>query len=121
MTSGSGISGDIKDYPFLTKEEFAEACHHLDRRYTQATLGPVRRLWRLSTCTALDTTFVFDDAGYTTYVQITRPLEEQPDLDLSADLGNFSFASGTDQADQMVMGDQDMIEAEDMDEVGLLE
>jgi ubiquitin-like-conjugating enzyme ATG10 len=79
-------------YPYLDKEEFSELCHHLDNRYCQATLGPVRRQWKLRVHSALDLSF---GAGskYTTFVQITRPLEEQTDLDgLESYLDSFSMS-----------------------------
>ncbi|OAQ91972.1 autophagy-like protein 3 [Purpureocillium lilacinum] len=110
---------DIKDFPHLSREEFSEACHNLDRRYCQATLGPVRRRWRLRICAALDTLF-FDDGGYSTYIQITRPLEHVLDHgDLSLDLDKFSF-SEPDEGDAMVMADQGMLDNEEADSAAIV-
>ncbi|KAK4199144.1 hypothetical protein QBC40DRAFT_228659 [Triangularia verruculosa] len=111
-------SSEFKKYPFLTGEEFAEACHHLDRRYCQATLGPVRRKWKLRTCTALNTAFGLDPE-YSTYVQIVRPLEgELDDGDLSSIFDSLSFQSSSpvkfDHAE-----DSKMLEAEDADDAVL--
>ncbi|KAK9439076.1 autophagy-related protein Atg10 [Metarhizium brunneum] len=75
---------DIENYPFINPEEFAEACHHLDSQYCRATLGPLRKRWKLKVCTALDLAFS-TEGGYTTYIQIVRPLEIPGDLDLNLD------------------------------------
>lgn len=109
-------SSEFQNYPFLTGEEFAEACHHLDRRYCQATLGPVRRKWKLRTCNVLNTAFGLGPE-YNTYVQIVRPLEgELDDGDLSNIFDSLSFQSSNPTAtDDMV--DNKMVEAEDADEV----
>ncbi|KAJ2905118.1 autophagy-like protein 3 [Zalerion maritima] len=107
---------NFESYPFLTNDEFYEACHQLERRYCQATLGPVRRRWRLRVCTALDTNFDFD-GGYNTYIQITRPLEEVPDDgDLSACLGGLSVADAKKTDGLLDIMDRDMIDAEDDEE-----
>lgn len=107
---------DIKDFPYLNSEEFTGACHHLDRQYCQAILGPLRRRWKLRVRTALDLTGL-SDTGNTTYIQIVRPLEvpAQND-DLSLALNDFSF--GEDQTTVLHNEvDQDMIEMEESDEV----
>ncbi|KAH7358833.1 hypothetical protein B0T11DRAFT_109087 [Plectosphaerella cucumerina] len=107
-------SSDFAHFPHLTKDEFAEVCHLFDRRYTQATLGPLRRRWQLRVVSALAMAFAFD-GGPSTYVQIIRPLEA--DLDhggLSLDLDKFSFR---DEA--LEMNDQAMAEAEDADEAAI--
>lgn len=107
---------DLEYFPSLSQEEFSEACHHLDRQYCQATLGPVRRRWKLRLCTALDTVFSLD-GGYTTYIQIIRPLQPHLDhADLSLDLGNFSISDTTNE-EESIMGDQDMMDAEQSDQV----
>lgn len=113
-------SADFKNYPFLEADEFAEACHQLDRRYTHATLGPVRRRWKLRVCRALDISFSAS-AEYATYIQIIRPLDgELDDGDLSACLDNFSFDNdNTDMADTANTEDQEMIGAEESDSVCL--
>jgi len=120
MTSStSGNSSEFRDYPFLTPDEFTEICHRLDRRYRQATLGPVRRRWRLSACTALSTAFALN-AEYATFIQITRPLEgEHDDGDLSTCLSGFSFdpepALGLDSVDDEKM---ETDEADDASAIG---
>lgn len=106
---------DFKNYPYLSPEEFAEVCHHLDRRYSHATLGPVRRQWKLRVCRALDLAFL-SSVDYTTYLQIIRPLEgELDDGDLSKFLDDFSF--GGENKDTASTEDQDMMEAENSDSV----
>jgi ubiquitin-like-conjugating enzyme ATG10 len=107
------------DYPYLTRDEFTEVCHHLDRRYCQATLGPKRRRWKLRLCTALDTMFS-PDGGYITYIQIIRPLEGNLDHDdLSLDIQNFSFQDNDHSTSHSITTwDQDMLDAENADEVG---
>jgi len=109
-------SAEFDNYPFLSAEEFSEVCHFLDRRYRQATLGPIRRQWRLNLRTALDTTSAFG-AEYTTYIQITRPLDgDIDDGDLSLDLGNFSL--GTEAVtEDLTPQEAEMMEAEEADEV----
>ncbi|KAM4059788.1 autophagocytosis associated protein, active-site domain-containing protein [Hirsutella rhossiliensis] len=106
---------NLKDFPFLDREEFSGACHHLDRQYCQATLGPLRRRWKLRLCTALDT--VFDvDGGYTTYIQVTRPLEPTVDHgNLSLDMGRISISQ-----DATVKADQDMMDAEELDSAAII-
>lgn len=106
---------DIQDYPSLSKDEFSEACHHLDRRYCQATLGPLRKQWKLRLCTALDQTFSLD-GKYTTFLQIIRPLEDNTlPHDLSLDMSKFTISNS--QEDTRIMADQEMIDNEDADEV----
>ncbi|OTB01504.1 hypothetical protein M426DRAFT_214655 [Hypoxylon sp. CI-4A] len=96
-------------YPYLTKEEFAEACHYLDRRYSRATLGPVRKRWRLHVHTALELSFE-DRSGYTTFLQITRPLDDgkADDNDLAAKMGDVSLTEDNEV-------DHVMTEMEDAD------
>ncbi|KAL6817045.1 hypothetical protein J3E69DRAFT_358285 [Trichoderma sp. SZMC 28015] len=105
---------DIKEFPFLSPEEFSEACHHFDSRYCRATLGPMRKKWKLRLCTSLDLTYSAS-SGYTTYLQIIRPLEETVDPeDISLDLGSFSI-SDLNAEDRFLQGDDDMIDAEESD------
>jgi ubiquitin-like-conjugating enzyme ATG10 len=114
---------DFRAYPFLTPEEFAEVCHRLDRRYCQATLGPVRRQWKLRVCMALNTSAAFTlGPEYSTYLQIIRPLEGEPDDgDLSACLHGFSFGdsagSGSVGVGMEEEADREMMEAEEADQV----
>ena len=110
-------SSGFQNYPYLNGEEFAEVCHHLDRKYCQATLGPVRRQWRLRVCTALSTSFALD-TEYTTYVHIVRPLDgELDDGGLATQLDKFSLGPGGYLENGPTDGDKDMIEAEEADEV----
>jgi ubiquitin-like-conjugating enzyme ATG10 len=113
-------TSDFRAYPFLTPEEFTEACHHLDRRYCQATLGPLRRQWKLRVCTALNTSAAFSlGPEYSTYLQIIRPLEgELDDGGLAGVLDGFSFGSnrGGDEGEiEMGEEDREMLEAEEAD------
>ncbi|KAF7524298.1 hypothetical protein G7054_g11464 [Neopestalotiopsis clavispora] len=98
-------------YPFLSIEEFAEVCHHLDNKYCQATLGPVRKQWKLRVHRALDMVFG-SDSGFTTFVQITRPLEETGDLDeLESYLDSFSIgANSRDDSNLSMQVDEDLEE-----------
>ena len=114
-------NASFKNYPYLTPEEFTEAVHHLDSQYCRATLGPLRRKWRLRACTALNTSSSFDLLGpeYNTYIQIVRPLEDQSGSsslgndDLSRYLDQFSFG---DDSDGVGEGDREMMEVEEGDD-----
>jgi ubiquitin-like-conjugating enzyme ATG10 len=113
-------SSEFENYPFLTAEEFAEACHQLDRRYIQAELGPLRRQWKLRVNTALVLAFT-PAAEYSTYIQIIRPLElDLDDGDLSAALDKLSFDVTHGTGEASVDADQQMREAEDQDTVRLV-
>ncbi|KAM7183283.1 hypothetical protein V8F20_012678 [Naviculisporaceae sp. PSN 640] len=120
-TSGSKSQGSsIKNYPYLTPEEFTEACHHLDSQYCRATLGPVRKQWRLRAVMALNTSsFTMLGLDYHTYIQIIRPLEDtssgRDDEDLSRYLDKFSFG-GDDRLNSGDAGDKEMIEVEEADD-----
>ena len=115
MAAAKKVGADFSNYPHLDADEFAEVCHHIDRRYTQATLGPVRRRWKLRVCRALDV-FFSTSAEYTTYVQIIRPLDgELDDGDLSSCLDNFSF--GDEDNEMTGTQDLEMAEAEQADSV----
>jgi ubiquitin-like-conjugating enzyme ATG10 len=118
----SSSRSEFHRYPFLTPSEFTDAAHHLDRRYCQATLGPVRRQWRLRMCTALNTTAAYTlGPEYSSYVQIARPLEgELDDGGLAGVLRGFSFGEGEDGGVDGFGGDGDreMVEAEEGDQVG---
>jgi ubiquitin-like-conjugating enzyme ATG10 len=102
---------EFKSFPFLEADEFAEVCHFLDRRYRQATLGAVRRQWRLRICEALAGTSM-SDTGSSTYIQIIRPLEASLDHgNLSAQIEKFSLG------DDLPIADKEMMDAEDADDV----
>ncbi|KAK3897371.1 ubiquitin-like-conjugating enzyme ATG10 [Staphylotrichum tortipilum] len=110
------LTSDFRSYPFLTGEEFAEVCHHLDRRYCHATLGPVRRQWKLRVCTALNTATFALGPEYSTYLQIIRPLDgELDDGDLSQYLDAFSFGDRQGGVGLESDGDRKMVEAEEAD------
>ncbi|KAL2888613.1 Autophagy-related protein atg10 [Ceratocystis lukuohia] len=70
---------DFKAYPWLSADEFTECCHRLEARYCRATLGPLRRRWKLSAISSLDlcgaSVGTGSSGGYVTYLQIVRPLE----------------------------------------------
>lgn len=105
----------IANFPSLSPDEFTEACHHLESRYCHAKLGSERARWKLKVCTALCTDFSFE-GGYTTYIQIRRPLQTDLDHgDLSLDLENFSFSD--EKNHDVPGGDRDMMDAEEADEV----
>ncbi|KAK8126256.1 uncharacterized protein PG998_002015 [Apiospora kogelbergensis] len=107
MNHGSEHRPTYRNYPFLEKEEFAEACHFLDRKYCQARLGPLRRQWRLGVHSGLDMSFG-SDLGYATFVQISRPLEDTANLDdLEATLNSFTMTEAT--------GDEEMVDDTAMD------
>ncbi|KAK3310102.1 uncharacterized protein B0T15DRAFT_488797 [Chaetomium strumarium] len=124
------LSSEFRNYPFLTGEEFAEVCHHLERRYCQATLGPIRRRWKLRVCSALNTAFALGPE-YNTFLQIVRPLDEELDNDgdLSKFLDNLSFDDhdghrhgGTGPMDEEMEGmeaGREMMEAEEADQAVL--
>ena len=104
---------EFRDYPFLTHDEFTEVCHDFDRIYRQATLGPLRRKWRASVNVAFNTSFAAGDRDFTTFFQISRPLEntaKQHDDELSGVLDKFSFGDSQDE---------EMTAAEDADEAAL--
>lgn len=110
-------SSEFQNYPFLTTDEFAEACHQLDRTYIQAELGPLRRQWKLRVNTALITAFT-SAAEYSTYIQIIRPLDMNlDDGDLSAALDKLSFDHTHGTEGVSLDTDQQMLEAENQDEV----
>ncbi|KAM7223167.1 hypothetical protein V8F06_001380 [Rhypophila decipiens] len=111
-SSVNGHGSSIKNYPYLSPEEFTEACHHLDSQYCRATLGPVRKQWRLRAVMALNTSpFSMLGLEYHTYIQIIRPLEDsssgREDDDLSRYLDKFSFGGAAE--------DKEMAEAEEAD------
>jgi ubiquitin-like-conjugating enzyme ATG10 len=117
MESDYKKSSEFQNYPFLTGEEFGEVCHHLDRRYCQATLGPLRRQWKLRVNTALIMAFT-PAAEFSTYLQIIRPLEPDPDDDhLSSALDKLSFDVTHNGETSDINADQQMIEAEAEDYV----
>lgn len=107
----------IQNYPHLSPSEFAEAAHHLDRLYSRATLGPLRRQWKLRVRSALNTHFVSpSDPEYSTFIQITRPLEVDLDNDgLSEFLDNLTF-EGPAVKDEGLVGGSEGMEVEESDE-----
>ncbi|KAI8956789.1 hypothetical protein F5Y11DRAFT_132989 [Daldinia sp. FL1419] len=102
-----------KSYPYLTKSEFAEVCHYLDRRYRRATLGPLRKQWRLHIHTALELSFE-PGQGRTTFLQVTRALDGGVFTDeLVAKMEGVSL--GEDQDIQLDTDDDKMMKMEDSD------
>ncbi|GKT98798.1 hypothetical protein FLAG1_05506 [Fusarium langsethiae] len=109
----------LENFPSLNSEEFTEACHHLDKQYCQASLGPERARWKLRLCNALCTDFSYG-GGFTTYVQIRCPLEFDLDHgDLSLDLDGFSFSEERTHH-VSIAEDKDMLDAEEADEAALV-
>lgn len=104
---------DIANFPSLTGEEFEEACHYLDRRYRRATLGDMRKRWKLNVRTALNTGVVFHDMPRT-LVEITRTLDDQ---DLGLDLDNLAISRSDSLQDTPPEADYEMMEDEASDEV----
>lgn len=101
-----------QNYPFLNKEEFAEVCHHLDSKYCKATLGPIRKQWKLRVFQSFEISF--GDSEYTTILQITRPLDDTGDLDdLESQLNNFSLVKNHGQGQT---ADETMMEVEESDQ-----
>ncbi|KAI0204677.1 hypothetical protein F4808DRAFT_306489 [Astrocystis sublimbata] len=81
-----------RSYPFLDNEEFAEVCHYLESKYIQATLGPIRKEWRLDLHTALNTSAT-SHADLVTFVQITKSLgSNQVDDELASHFGNVALS-----------------------------
>jgi ubiquitin-like-conjugating enzyme ATG10 len=79
-------------YPYLADQEFVEVCHHFDRQYRQADLGETRRRWRVDVISAVEPAIVFSFGPERyTWLQITRPLENPDDGDLSSYLDGFYF------------------------------
>ncbi|KAJ9161951.1 Ubiquitin-like-conjugating enzyme ATG10 [Coniochaeta hoffmannii] len=112
-------SSEFENYPFLTADEFAEACHHLDKKYIQAELGPLRRQWKLRVNRALIMAFT-PAAEYSTYIQIIRPLElDLDDGNLSAALDKLSFDVTNGVEGASIDADEQMREAEDQDDAAL--
>ncbi|KAB5580076.1 hypothetical protein GE09DRAFT_1212540 [Coniochaeta sp. 2T2.1] len=120
MATGYKKSSEFRNYPFLTPEEFSEACHHLDRKYIQAELGPLRRQWKLRVNTALIMAFTLA-AEYSTYIQIVKPLEVNlDDSGLSAALDKLSFGVAHDDTEPApIEADEQMLESEDQDTAAL--
>lgn len=90
----------IKNFPFLTQEEFRDACHYLDRRYTQATLGSIRSQFALSIHNV-----AFSDT--LTWARIVKPiiLSQADDNELSNALDNLSWGvAGGSQVDTQMDG-----------------
>lgn len=113
-----------QQHPYLTQEEFAETCHLLDSRYCRATLGPLRKQWRLNVHTALNMSFAAADSDFVTYLQITRPLDENAvDDELASQLDTFGLGGRAhpdhaDDDDSFMEADAMMVEMEDADQVG---
>lgn len=80
---------EIDSFPHLTTEEFRDACHYLDQRYTQATLGILRTQFALSIHN-----MSFNDS--ITWVRIAKPIDfsqrdNSDDLQLSHALEKLAW------------------------------
>lgn len=108
---------DIANFPSLTAEEFEEACHHLDRRYRQATLGMLRMRWKLRLRSALNyaSDFAYADMPKT-IIEITKPFEYK-DEDLGLDMHALSLSEGAGTESEAIQADQEMEMNEASDEV----
>ncbi|KAI9744811.1 MAG: hypothetical protein M1818_001736 [Claussenomyces sp. TS43310] len=78
-------SDDFKDYPFLSSDEFQDACHFLDQKYIRATLGLQRRIFRLRLNRNLATGDV--------YITIICPIDTSK-YDITLDLEKLSWGEG---------------------------
>lgn len=74
----------IKEYPFLSTEEFQDACHFLDRKYIGATLGPLRRTYKFRLNRNL--------ASGEIYISIMRPIDTSK-YEITLDLENIAWNS----------------------------
>ncbi|KAI1634363.1 hypothetical protein F4809DRAFT_651944 [Biscogniauxia mediterranea] len=110
-------------YPYLTDEEFAETCHYLDSKYCQATLGSLRKDWRLNVHNALDTSFEAH-RSLVTFLQITKPLDRSlADQQLASQIGKLGLDYSPEQGRKRystrqrntTSADQVMIEMEESD------
>lgn len=98
-----------QSFPFLTAEEFEEACHYFDRRYRQAKLGMKRMQWKLRIRTALNVLFDYQETSRC-LLEITQSLQDTGnDVELDMD--------GLDLSAQGSTEDQEMMEAEAADTV----
>ncbi|KAH6650787.1 hypothetical protein F5144DRAFT_60421 [Chaetomium tenue] len=108
-------------YPYLVEQEFVEVCHHFDRKYRQADLGETRRRWRVDVISAVEPAIVFSFGPERyTWLQITRPLENPDDGDLSSYLDGFSFneqrTNREMDLEMNVEGDSEMLSTEEADQ-----
>ncbi|KAI0405023.1 hypothetical protein F4802DRAFT_211168 [Xylaria palmicola] len=118
MAAGAYNRSTYRCYPFLTAEEFAEVCHYLDAKYCQATLGALRKQWRLNVHSALDTSATWH-TGLVTYLQITKPIEgSEIDTQLAARLNNVALnepQAPARQSTQQAIADSIMMDLEEAD------
>ncbi|KAI1499625.1 hypothetical protein F5X99DRAFT_410811 [Biscogniauxia marginata] len=110
-------------FPYLTHGEFAETCHYLESKYCRATLGPLRKDWRLNVHTALNTSFT-SHGGRITFLQITKPLDDNAtDHQLASQIGKLGLDPPLEKREKRyptrtrntTNADQMMIEMEDSD------
>lgn len=101
---------EYQNYPLMTEAEFDLACHHFHNRYIQATLGPLRRTFRVDVRHDM-----FRDS---TYLEIIQPITARQD-DIS-DLLNFGALRASDNDDNGFGGGNMVgmdVDAEDEDMV----
>ena len=105
---------EYKEYPLLSPAEFDLACHHFHNRYLQATLGLLRRTFRID--------LRHDMSSDITYLTIIQPIQAPHD-DVSDQL-NFGALRASDQDDSGLGGDSGVlnmdIEAEEADIVRMI-
>jgi ubiquitin-like-conjugating enzyme ATG10 len=101
---------EFQNYPFLTAEEFELACHYLDSKYTHASLGKKRRIFKLRVQRSL--------TDSNPYITITTPIDvADGGIDELLSLG---FLSTADDGDADMDGIQNMdVVGEDEDSVSL--
>ena len=102
---------EYREYPLLTPAEFDLACHHFHNRYIQATLGPLRRTFRID--------LRHDMLSDVTYLTIIQPI--RPPHDDVSDLLNFGGLRASEPDETGQGDDSEMLnidaEAEDADRV----
>jgi ubiquitin-like-conjugating enzyme ATG10 len=94
---------EYRQWPFLTPQEFDVACSYFDRRYIQAKLGPVRKIFKISHHRSLTTA--------ASYVEILRLLQLPKDptglIRLLEKLGAESVVSEVMDIDTPMAEEQD--------------
>jgi ubiquitin-like-conjugating enzyme ATG10 len=102
---------EYRQWPFLTPQEFDVACSYFDRRYIQAKLGPVRKIFKISHHRSLTTA--------ASYVEILRLLQLPKDptglIRLLEKLGAESVVSEVMDIDTPMAEEQDDVSIASLD------